>query len=89
VINIGVLQSIGYDPARIVDRIHITTGSGIELVSRLTINRVKALGKSMRDFVVLAHTLPPTAAVDGLLGLDFLRTRRLTLDFRRSTITLT
>jgi predicted aspartyl protease len=88
VINTGILQRVGYVEF-FEDRVHITTGSGIELVPRVTVTRLKALGKTIRNFPVLAHTLPPTAAVDGLLGLDFLRRRRLTLDFRRSTITLT
>ena len=74
---------------RTEDRIQITTGSGTELVETVRITRVTVLSKTITNFPVLAHNLPPTAAVDGLLGLDFLRNRRLTLDFRRSTITLT
>jgi hypothetical protein len=80
---------MGYQSDRSEDRIQITTGSGIELVETVRITQVKVLGKTITNFAVLAHNLPPTAAVDGLLGLDFLRGRRLTLDFRRSTITLT
>ena len=37
---------------------------------------------------VLAHTLPPSASIDGLLGLDFLRGQILQLDLRQGTITL-
>jgi hypothetical protein len=80
---------MGYQRDRSEDRIQITTGSGIELVEIVRINKMVVLGKTITNFSILAHNLPPTAAVDGLLGLDFLRSRRLTLDFRRSTITLT
>ena len=38
---------------------------------------------------VLGYTLPASASVSGLLGLDFLRNRVLTLDFRAGQITLT
>jgi predicted aspartyl protease len=88
-INNTFLEALGYEPRRSVDRTHITTGSGIELVANVNVTRLEALGKTLRNFYVLGHTLPATAAVDGLLGLDFLRRHRLTLDFRRSTITLT
>jgi hypothetical protein len=36
----------------------------------------------------IAHTLPPTAPVDGLLGLDFVRSQQLTIDFRAGQIEL-
>jgi hypothetical protein len=39
-------------------------------------------------FSVLAHTLPPSAGVDGLLGLDFLRGQVLTVDFRSGRVTV-
>src|SRR6266446_4936894 len=88
-INTRFLLAMGYQRDRTENRIQITTGSGIEFVPRLRLKRLTALEKSLRDFSVLCHSLPPTAAVDGLLGLDLLRRRRLTLDFRRSTVTLT
>ena len=46
------------------------------------------LGRDCADFPVLAHTLPPSAGVDGLLGLDFVRGGRLTVDFRAGHVTL-
>jgi hypothetical protein len=33
--------------------------------------RLLAHSRNRDDFPVLGHTLPPSAAVDGLLGLDF------------------
>jgi hypothetical protein len=47
-----------------------------------------AMGQERTDFPVLAHTLPPSASVDGLLGLDFLRRQIVTIDFRRGIISL-
>ena len=40
------------------------------------------------EFPVLGHTLPPSAGVDGLLGLDFFRGQSLTLNFRTGQATL-
>lgn len=88
VVNIGMLVTIGYDPALAPDRIQITTGSGVEFAPRVTLNKITALGQERTDFPVLGHTLPPSAGIDGLLGLDFFRGQNLTVDFRTGQVTL-
>lgn len=88
VVNIGMLVAIGYDPALAPDRIQITTGSGVEFVPRITLDKMMALEQERVDFPVLGHTLPPSAGIDGLLGLDFFRGQSLTLDFRTGQVTL-
>ena len=88
VVNAGMLVSIGYDPALVPDRFQVTTGSGSEFVPRLNLNKISALGRQCTRFPVLCHTLPPSAGVDGLLGLDFLRGQTLTIDFQKGRITL-
>lgn len=45
--------------------------------------------RQRKRFPVLCHTLPPSATVDGLLGLDFLRKRLLTIDFASGLVSLT
>lgn len=89
VVNIGMLVTIGYDPALAPDRIQITTGRGVEFVPRLTLEKITALGQERTDFPVMGHTLPPSAGIDGLLGLDFFRGQSLTVDFRTGQVTLT
>jgi predicted aspartyl protease len=88
IVNVGMLVSIGCDPALVPDRIQVTTGSGVEFVPRVTLDRIVALGQERRGFPVLAHTLPPSAGVDGLLGLDFLRGQSVTIDLRNGRVTL-
>jgi len=63
------------------------TGS-VVLVPRVTLSHIRALGQERVDFGVLGHTLPPSAGVDGLLGLDFLRGQNLTVDFRAGRVNL-
>ena len=87
-INAAILVYAGYDPSASPDRIRITTGSGVEYVPRVVTERIQVLRQERVGLPVLSHTLPPTAGVDGLLGLDFFREQRLTIDFRRGTITL-
>jgi len=88
VVNIAMLVAVGYDPALAPTRVQVTTGSGVEYAPRVTLSRILALGQERVDFPVLGHTLPPSAGVDGLLGLDFLRGQSLTVDFRTGHVTL-
>ena len=83
-----VLSSIGYDPDSLPKTVNFTTGSGVESASRVMVERLEALGQERPNFSVIAHTLPPTASIDGVLGLDFLRNHVLTLDFQRGAIAL-
>lgn len=80
-VNWDVVVLLGYDPAIVPERIQMTTGSGVEFVPRIVIEKIEALGQKRRDFPILCHTLPPSATVDGVLGLDFFRGQRLVLDF--------
>ena len=87
-VNIAMLVGVGYDPALAPTRVQVTTGSGVEYVPRVTLSRIRALGQERVDFGVLGHTLPPSAGVDGLLGLDFFRGRSVTIDFRAGRLIL-
>lgn len=66
----------------------MTTGSGVEFVPRVKLDKIEALGRERKDFPVLCHTLPTSASVDGLLGLDFFRGLNLNVDFGGGRITL-
>ena len=89
VVNVGMLVAIGYDPALVPDRVQVTTGSGVEFAPRVVLDRIMALRQERTGFSVLGHTLPPSAGVDGLLGLDFFSGRCLTIDFHAGHVTLT
>jgi len=88
VVNVGMLVAIGYDPALAADRVQVTTGNGIEFAPRVIVEKVIALGRARLGFPILGHTLPPSAGVDGVLGLDFLRGQSLSIDFRAGQVTL-
>jgi hypothetical protein len=82
------LEALGYDTALSPDRVQMTTGSGVEFVMRLPVAQISALGQCRRDFAVLGHILPPSATVDGMLGLDFFRGSRLEIDFQNGFVRL-
>ena len=87
-INTDLLTSLGYETSLNSPHINITTGSAVVSVTETLLHRIDALGKTVYDLQVVSHTLPETAGVDGLLGLDFLRGSRLVLDFRSGRLTL-
>jgi len=89
VLSADWLTSLGYDLTAASEYRQMTTGSGVERVARLPVQKLLALGHERRDFPVVAHNLPPSSGIDGLLGLDFLRGLTLTLDFANGLITLT
>ena len=88
-IHFAPLATIGYDPSLASERMQVTTGSGVEYAPHVPVERIKAMGQNRRDFPVLAHTLPPSASIDGLLGLEYMRGRMLNVDLRRGTVSLT
>jgi len=87
-VNWDMAVLLGYDPASSKERIQVTTGSGVEFAPRIVVKKVEALGRSLENFPILCHTLPPSATVDGLLGLDFFRGVRLMVNLREGIITL-
>ena len=87
-VRMGVLVALGYDPANSLQRVQVTTASGVEFTPRVVLDKISALGHEHRGLLVVSHTLPPSASVDGLLGLDFLRGLALTIDFRSGRLHL-
>lgn len=88
VINQQALQYAGFELNEDGRPAEITTGSGIESVLEVRLDSIHALGKIEIDFATLCHNLPPSATVDGVLGLDFFRGERLVIDFRAGLLAL-
>jgi predicted aspartyl protease len=87
-INLTTLLSLGFDPDQSTQRISMATGSSITVVPLVVLTRLSALGQHRFGFPVIARALPASSAVEGLLGLDFLRGQILSIDFRAGQITL-
>jgi len=84
----GVLVSVGYAPEAATEQVHLATASAVEFVPRIRVQKLQALGRERRDLPIVCHNLPPSAGVDGVLGLDFLRGQRLVVDFRAGLVSL-
>lgn len=78
----------GYDLNQVLNHPNMTTASGVVQVPRIQVDRVEALGLERRNFALVCHTLPPDADVQGLLGLDFFRGQKLTIDFRAGLVSV-
>lgn len=85
-VNAAMLVYAGYNAVTHTERVQLTTGSGVEYVPRIVLNEIEALGLSRQNYPILCHTLPPSATVDGVLGLDFFRGYKLTIDFRKGIV---
>lgn len=82
------LRLAGCDPGAATSGLEVTTGSGIERMPIVLAPRFSVFDQCRNDFPVLAHEFPPSAGVEGVVGLDFLRDAVVTLDFRAGLITL-
>lgn len=82
------LLTAGYDLPSTADAVSVATGSRIERIARLEVETLVCLGHIRDRFSVLVHDLPSSPKIDGVLGLDFLRGHRLTLDFRAGEMEL-
>lgn len=65
------------------------TASGKTDVPIVTLLRFESMGVGREQFEVVGHTLPASVQFDGLLGLNFLRDRKLSIDFVKGRIRLT
>jgi hypothetical protein len=96
-LDTGATQSmVGPDIGRILVRdlasipkeTKITTASSEEQTAEIMATSIEALGLERHRFPILCLELPSSVEVDGVLGLDFFRGRKLTLDFRSGWVTL-
>lgn len=87
-VNWDLVVLLGYDPAATPNRIQMTTGSGVEFVPVVSVQKIQAMNLIRNDFAILCHTLPPSSTVDGVLGLDFFRGKKLSINFRLSKVKL-
>ena len=84
------MAELGYDLTSPDALVEVTTAGGRQVSPIVSISRIVALGLALErlDLPIICQDLPEGTPFDGLLGLDFFRNQRLTLDFREGLITL-
>jgi predicted aspartyl protease len=86
IIPVEVLESCGCSPAESKKHLRIVTGSGFIVAPVVQLNWFSTFGVKIDNFSVVAHTLPFSGPIDGLLGMDFLRKVKARIDLENSLI---
>ena len=82
------LSTIGYTHPTTGPVYRVHTGNGTTTTRLVPVAEIRALGQVRSNHPVLWLSLPPAVTIDGLLGLDYFRGQRLSLDFARGRIAL-
>jgi predicted aspartyl protease len=80
------LQELGYDPAASREWRRVLTVDSTVMVPQVRVRRLHCLGKAIENASVLCHTLPFVTYVDGLLGIDFLKSFDIAIHIRQGYI---
>lgn len=88
IIPFEIAKILGYRPWETKDFVDITTATGVESMPVINLDKIKVLEKGVDNVKTLCHDLPPTSRVDGLLGLSFLKSFNIFIDFKRGVFEL-
>ena len=72
VVAVEPLEKIGCSPTASRDHVRIMTGSGPLVAPRVRTQALTVFQRHMAGAAVIAHDLPFTGPIDGLLGMDVL-----------------
>lgn len=78
--------AIGCDPLRPQRKIEIIMGSSIEYVPLITVPKFRAFGIEIKNMEVICHNLPIPSPVEALLGLNFLKSAKVIINFSKNII---
>jgi len=83
-----VLEETGYNLAKPIRQVNITTASGIEKAPFYVISGIEILGHLLKNIEVASHKLPERVPADGLLGLNILKQFNVYLEFLKRRFNL-
>ncbi len=83
-----IFEDMGQNLPVEIDRFTLATANGLIEAPLIEVDSLTALGLVRSQVRFAVHDLPDILDIDGVLGLDFLREKRLTLDFRAGKIEL-
>ena len=91
-IDLSFLIVAGIDPAETIGIVDLETAKGPVEANLFSVESLSVLGLTIQDFTVCAYDFlshSVLSAIDGVVGLDFFKSRDLNISFRRFEITLT
>jgi predicted aspartyl protease len=72
VIAVEALEAVGCSPAASRDHIRIVTADGVLMAARVETQALTVFNRRLPGMLVVAHDLPFSGPIDGLLGMDVL-----------------
>ena len=82
------MKRLGYTKTDSIKTTQTITASKAETVCEYSLDNIKAIGLIRRNLKVISRSLPVGLGIDGLLGLNFVKNKELTIDFKLSEIRL-
>ena len=86
VVAVEALEKIGCSPIASQDRVRIMTGNGPLIAPRVRTRAITVFQREMAGAEVIAHDLPFSGPIDGLLGMDVLVALQARIDTAVATI---
>ncbi len=83
-----VIEGIGYHIDEDAPRLKLDTVSGSIYSPVLKIEELSIFGVEASEMDIICHDLPMKEGLMGLLGMNFFKNRKLTLDFRKGKISI-
>jgi hypothetical protein len=84
----AALAVAGYDLTEPRSTVRIAGVNSVIYAPLFIVQRMTAIGHVWESIAVLSHAVPAGLPFTGLLGANFLRNRRLTIDFRAGMVSL-
>lgn len=82
-----ILEQLGYNLQNPIRYKSITTGKGnTQPLPMIKINTFNCLGQKIENFEVIVYDLPSNLQVNGLLGMDFLTTRKAIINLYKTEL---
>jgi predicted aspartyl protease len=72
VVPVETLEAVGCSPAASSEHIRITTAGGVLIAPRVRVQRLTVFERHLKGVDLIAHDLPFSGPIDGLLGMDVL-----------------
>ena len=86
ILPVKVFESIGCSPAESREHVKIITGSGTIIAPQVNLIWFQSLGQKIDKFKAVAHTLPFSGPINGLLGMDFLLAIKAHIDLEAGRV---
>lgn len=86
VLSVEALEKIGCSPTASRDHIRIMTANGFVILPRVRVDALTIFERTLDGTELVAHDLPFSGPIDGLLGMDVLVTLRARIDIGAAEI---